>query len=89
MCRRLIIGPWCNQPEEYEGYNGFVGWPGVTRLQKGRRIMTFSSGYWHISFPQTLEVLADEESRELFGHWHTEMNCPRASMLPGAPGLTS
>ncbi len=26
LCRRMLVGPWCNQPEEYEGYNGFVSW---------------------------------------------------------------
>ena len=31
-CRRMLIGPWCNQPEEYEGYNGFVGWAGATAM---------------------------------------------------------
>jgi len=77
MCRRLLVGPWCNQPEEYEGYNGFVGWAGVTRLRNGRWVVTFSSGYWHASFPQTPEVLADEEGRGIFEEYHTQMNCPQ------------
>jgi len=76
MCRRLLIGPWCNQPEEYEGYNGFVGWAGVTRLRSGRWVVTFSSGYWHGSFPLTPEVLADDECRRIFDDYHTTMNCP-------------
>lgn len=77
MCRRLLIGPWCHQPEEYEGYNGFVGWSGVTRLRNGCWVVTFSSGYWHASFPQTPEVLADEECRRIVEDYHTRMNCPR------------
>ena len=77
MCRRLLVGPWCNQPEEYEGYNGFVGWPGVTCLRNGRWVVTFSSGYWHASFPQTPEVLADDVCRRIFDDYHTRMNCPR------------
>lgn len=35
-CRRMLVGPWCNQPEEYEGYNGFVGWASVSRIRSGR-----------------------------------------------------
>lgn len=31
--RRMLVGPWCRQPEEYEGYNGFVGWMGLTALR--------------------------------------------------------
>jgi len=77
MCRRLLVGPWCNQPEEYEGYNGFVGWAGVTRLRNGRWIVTFSSGYWHASFPLTPEVLEDEACRQLFEEYHSRMQCPR------------
>ena len=57
MCRRMLVGPWCNQPEEYEGYNGFVGWAGTTRLRSGRWLLTFTSGYWHGSLPQTEEIL--------------------------------
>ena len=30
-CRRMLVGPWCNQPEQYDGYNGFVGWADVLR----------------------------------------------------------
>ena len=55
-CRDLIVGPWKNQPDEYDGYNGFVGWPAVTRLQSGRWVLTFSSGHWHASFPWNDEV---------------------------------
>lgn len=76
MCRRLLVGPWCNQPEEYEGYNGFVGWAGVTRLRNGRWCLTFSSGYWHGSFPQTPEVLADAACRKLIDGWRQRMNLP-------------
>ena len=77
MCRRMLVGPWCNQPEEYDGYNGFVGWAGVSRLRNGQWVVTFSSGYWHASFPQTLELPADEESRKLIEDWRSRMNCPR------------
>lgn len=77
MCRRLLVGPWHNQPEEYEGYNGFVGWAGTTRLRNGRWVVTFSSGYWHASFPQTPEALADDECRRIFEGYRTRMNCPR------------
>ena len=34
-CRRMLVGPWRNQPEEYEGYNGFVGWAGIMRTDGG------------------------------------------------------
>ena len=72
-CRRMIVGPWVNQPEEYEGYNGFVGWPGITRMRSGRWVLTFSSGYWHASPPWTEEIRAeirkDPESKARFEKW--------------------
>jgi hypothetical protein len=54
--RRMLVGPWCNQPEEYVGYNGFVGWPGITRLSSGRWLLAFNSGYWHASYPWNPEI---------------------------------
>ncbi len=65
-CRRMLVGPWCNQPEEYPGYNGFVGWPGAACLQSGRRVVTFTSGYWHVSLPCSYEMLQDPYYDELF-----------------------
>ena len=64
--RRMLVGPWHNQPEEYEGYNGFVGWAGVARLQSGRWLATFTSGAWHGSPPWTEEEQKDPKSREYF-----------------------
>ena len=55
-CRQMLVGPWDNQPEEYEGYNGFVGWAGVTRLRSGRWLVAFNSGYWHASYPWSPEI---------------------------------
>ncbi len=69
-CRRVVVGPWVHQPKEYEGYNGFVGWPGLTRLKSGRLLLTFSSGYWHASPPLTEEILKDEKARKQFEAWH-------------------
>jgi hypothetical protein len=68
-CRSLIVGPWKNQPEEYEGYNGFVGWSGVTRLKSGRWLLTFSSGNWHASPPWTEAERSDPASLKLFEEW--------------------
>ncbi len=68
--RRMLVGPWVHQPEEYEGYNGFVAWPGVTRLKSGRWLLTFSSGYWHASPPLNDEILKDPECRDQFDKWH-------------------
>lgn len=58
VCRKMIVGPWFNQPEHYQGYNGFVGWAGVCRLSTGRWLLTFNSGYWHASYPWTSEIFA-------------------------------
>ena len=69
-CRSLLVGPWKNQPEEYEGYNGFVGWPGVTRLRSGRWLLTFTSGTWHATPPWTEEVRSDPEALKQFEEWH-------------------
>jgi sialidase-1 len=68
-CRRMIVGPWVNQPEEYPGYNGFVGWAGITRLRSGRWIMTFTSGTWHVTVPWTDEIRKDLASRKQFEEW--------------------
>ena len=70
MCRRMIVGPWVNQPEEYEGYNGFVGWAGITRFRSGRWALTFTSGYWHGSPPWTNEIAKDPHVRAKFEEWH-------------------
>jgi aminoglycoside N3'-acetyltransferase len=74
-CRRMLVGPWCNQPEEYEGYNGFVGWMGMTILRSGRWLLTFSSGYWHASPPLTPEILENPEFRKQFDEYHA-IGCP-------------
>ena len=55
-CRQMLVGPWHNQPEEYQGYNGFVGWAGVTRLRSGQWLVAFTSGTWHGTPPWTDEV---------------------------------
>ena len=69
-CRSMIVGPWLNQPEEYEGYNGFVGWAGVTRLRSGRWFLTFTSGLWHATKPWTEEIRKDPKCRAQFEAWH-------------------
>ncbi|MCP4645324.1 MAG: exo-alpha-sialidase [bacterium] len=69
-CRSMIVGPWKNQPEEYEGYNGFVGWSGVTRLRSGRWFVTFTSGTWHATPPWTEEIRQDPECLPRFEEWH-------------------
>lgn len=68
-CRRLLVGPWLNQPDDYEGYNGFVGWAGITRLRSGRWVLTFSSGYWHASPPWTEEIRSQPACRTQFEQW--------------------
>ncbi len=69
-CRSIIVGPWKNQPEEYEGYNGFVGWPGVTRLDSGQWLVTFTSGTWHATPPWTEDIRKDPEALKSFEAWH-------------------
>ena len=96
LCRRMLVGPWCNQPEEYEGYNGFVGWAGITGLRSGRWLLTFTSGYWHASFPWTDEIRKDPECREVFEKWQKigmpDIRAPRGGrarlMHSGDQGLT-
>jgi photosystem II stability/assembly factor-like uncharacterized protein len=68
-CRSLLVGPWKNQPDEYEGYNGFVGWSGVTRLRSGRWLLTFTSGSWHATPPWTDEVRSDPANLKQFEEW--------------------
>ena len=68
-CRRMIVGPDVNQPQRYEGYNGFVGWAGVTRLRSGRWLLTFTSGYWHVTVPWTDEIRKDPACRKQFEEW--------------------
>ena len=68
-CRRMIVGPWLNQPEHYEGYNGFVGWTGITRLKSGRWLLTFTSGSWHATVPWTEDIRNDPACRRQFEEW--------------------
>jgi Neuraminidase (sialidase) len=67
--RQLLVGPWLNQPEEYEGYNGFVGFPSVTILRSGRWLMPFTSGSWHGSPPWTDEIAKNPHSRAYMEQW--------------------
>ena len=85
VCRRMLVGPWYNQPEQYEGYNGFVGWPAVTRLRNGRWYLTFTSGYWHASVPWTEEIRKDEQSRNRFEEWR-DLGCPDIRAPRGGRG---
>ncbi|MBN1435827.1 MAG: exo-alpha-sialidase [Sedimentisphaerales bacterium] len=80
--RRMVVGPWCNQPEEYQGYNGFVGWMSFTILSSGRWLMPFSSGYWHASFPQTDELLKDPKNLKFFQDMH-KIGCPQIAAPRG------
>jgi len=68
-CRRMIVGPGVNQPEAYDGYGGFVGWSGVTRLRSGRSLLAFTSGYWHVTVPWTEEIRSDPACRKQFEEW--------------------
>jgi len=69
VCRQMLVGPWHNQPEEYEGYNGFVGWAGVTRRRSGGWLITFTSGHWHATYPWTDVIRKDPEALALFNNW--------------------
>ncbi len=53
-CRTVILGPGLNQPEQYPGYGGFVGWVSPIRLKDGEWLVGFSAGYWHASPPTPL-----------------------------------
>jgi len=76
VCRRMLVGPWRNQPEQYEGYNGFVGWASIAILKSGRWIVTFNSGYWHASLPTVGEALKEERNKKwMEDYW--AMGCPR------------
>ena len=75
-CRRMLVGPWRNQPEQYEGYNGFVGWASIAVLKSGRWIITFNSGYWHASFPTVGEALKEERNKKWMEDYRA-MGCPR------------
>jgi len=68
-CRQMLVGPWHNQPEEYQGYNGFVGWAGVTRLRSGRWLLAFTSGAWHATSPWTDEIRKDPAVVRQFKAW--------------------
>ena len=67
VCRRMLVGPWRNQPEEYEGYSGFVGWASIAILKSGRWMVAFNSGYWHVSVPTVGEGVKEERNQEYMG----------------------
>ena len=68
-CRRTLVGPGINEPEPYEGYGGFVGWSGVTRLRSGRWLLTFTSGYWYVTVPWAEEIRADPACAKQHKEW--------------------
>jgi len=95
-CRRMLVGPGVNEPEKYEGYNGFVGWSAVTRLRPGRWLLTFTSGYWHVTVPWTNEIRKDPACRKQFEEWQKiglpDLPAPRGGrahiMISDDEGLT-
>ncbi|MEA1951488.1 MAG: sialidase family protein [Planctomycetota bacterium] len=74
-CRQMLVGPGHNQPQQYPGYNGFVGWSGTTRLKSGRWLVTFSSGFWHASYPWTDEHRKNPACRKWTDRYH-KIGCP-------------
>ena len=80
-CRAVLVGPGHNEPDRYEGYNGFVGWTGVTRLRSGRWLVTFTSGLWHATFPWTPRIAGDPACRAQFDEWNAiglpDLSAPR------------
>jgi hypothetical protein len=58
-CRKMVTGPDVNEHPPYPGCTGFVGWESVVRRSNGEMLCSFSAGYWHVSFPQPIDVTAD------------------------------
>jgi len=82
----MIVGPWVNQPEEYEGYNGFVGWAGVTRLRSGRWLLAFTSGSWHMTPPWTDEIARNPLCRQYMYRYKTVAGTQGWIELPAPRG---
>ena len=55
-CRKMIVGPGVNQPDPFQGYQGFVGWECPVRLRDGTMLVSFNAGYWHASRPTPLPL---------------------------------
>jgi hypothetical protein len=82
VCRRMLVGPWRNQPDQYEGYNGQVGWASIAVLKSGRWVVTFNSGYWHASLPTAGKALKEERNKKYMeDYW--AMGCPQVSAPRG------
>lgn len=78
----MLVGPWRNQPEQYEGYHGFVGWAALAVLQSGRWLLTFNSGYWHASLPTVGAALKEDRNKKwMEDYW--AMGCPRVDAPRG------
>jgi hypothetical protein len=58
-CRKMITGPNVNEHPPYPGCTGFVGWESVSLLKSGEMLCAFSAGYWHVSFPQPVDIRPD------------------------------
>jgi len=74
-CRKMIVGPWINQPDPFEGYGGFVGWETPVRLRNGKMYVSFSAGYWHGSPPTPLTSSFIETLRRY--EYPTDFSAPR------------
>jgi len=55
-CRSMITGPWVNEHPPYPGCTGFIGWESVMQLSSGELLCAFSAGYWHVSFPNPVDL---------------------------------
>ncbi len=73
-CRRMITGPGVNEHPPYRGCTGFVGWEDVALLKNGELICTFSAGYWHVSFPQPVDI--EPETMKSWGGFRTDVDAP-------------
>ena len=56
VCRSMISGPGLNEHPPYPGCTGFIGWESVMRRSSGELLCAFSAGYWHVSFPNPVDL---------------------------------
>lgn len=75
--RQLITGATHNRPDFYPGAGDFIGWPGgIDRMPNGDLVMSFSSGYWHVSFAEPRSIEPQVRKRWEEDGWPLEFSAP-------------
>ncbi len=77
QARQCVTGADHNRPAPFDGLGDFIGWPGgVERMPNGDLLLTFSAGYWHVSFAQPRQIEPQLRKKWLAQGWPLDFPAP-------------